>query len=79
MSVTRAASLTEIPDELHGSRQLIVVVRLLFGADWELRHGELVDVEETSRGRFAGWDELVPTVRAFVTEERVISTARAAN
>jgi hypothetical protein len=71
--------LTEIPDDLQSSRQLIVVVRLLFGPDWELRHGELVDVEETSRGRFADWDELVPTIRAFVTEERENSTARAAN
>ena len=71
--------MTEIPDDLRSSRQLIVVVRLLFGSDWELRHGELVDVEETSRGRFADWDELVPTIRAFVTEERENSTAQAAN
>jgi hypothetical protein len=71
--------LTSTPpgDDLGKSRQLVVVVRLLLSADWRLRHGELVDVNELSRGRFAGWDELMPAIRAFVAEER--EAVRAAN
>jgi hypothetical protein len=66
-------------DDLRTSRQLIVVVRLVLDAEWGLRHGELVDVDETSRGRFAGWDDLTPAIRRFVAEERSTSAARAAN
>ena len=66
-------------DDLGTSRQLIVVVRLVLDADWGLRHGELVDVDETSRGRFAGWDDLTPAIRRFIAEERETSAARAAN
>jgi hypothetical protein len=66
-------------DDLRTSRQLIVVVRLVLDADWGLRHGELVDVDETSRGRFAGWDDLTPAIRSFIAEERETSAARAAN
>jgi hypothetical protein len=66
-------------DDLRTSRQLLVVVRLLLDADWQLQHGELVDVDETSRGRFAGWEDLTPAVRRFVTQERETSAARAAN
>jgi hypothetical protein len=66
-------------DDLRTSRQLIVVVRLLLDADWRLQHGELVDVDETSRGRFAGWDDLTPALRRIVSEERETAAARAAN
>jgi hypothetical protein len=71
--------LTSTPpsDDLGTSRQLVVVVRLLLSADRGLRQGELVDVNGLSRGRFAGWDELMPAIRALVAEER--EAVRAAN
>jgi hypothetical protein len=57
-------------EELQGSRQLVVVVRLVLDGGWDLLHGELVDVDERSRGRFAGWTELTPALRRYVDEER---------
>ncbi len=67
------------PNHLGASRQLIVVVRLLLDEDWALQHGELVDMNERSRGRFAGWDDLTPAIRRFVADEQRASAARAAN
>jgi hypothetical protein len=61
---------TSPADDTDRSRQLVVVVRLRLSTDWRLRHGELVDLNEVSRGRFAVWDELVPAIRALVAEER---------
>ena len=57
-------------EELRGSRQLVVVVRLVLDGRWDLLHGELVDVDQQSRGRFAGWTELTPALRRYVDEER---------
>ena len=51
------------------SRQVVVVVRLLVDARWRLLHGELVDVHDNSRGRFAGWAGIAPALRRFLTEE----------
>lgn len=57
-------------EELQGSRQLVVVVRLVLDAGWRLVHGELVDVDQRSRGRFAGWTELTPALRRYVDEQQ---------
>jgi len=57
-------------DDLVQSRPLVVVLRLLVDAKGELMQGELVDMHQISRGRFAGWDGLAPAVRSFLNEER---------
>lgn len=59
--------------ELQGSRQLVVVVRLVLDAGWRLVHGELVDVDQRSQGRFAGWTELTPALRRYVDEQQRIN------
>jgi hypothetical protein len=64
-------------DELQGSRQLVVVVRLVLDAGWRLVHGELVDVDQRSRGRFAGWAELTPVLKRYVDEELRIDRSTA--
>jgi hypothetical protein len=48
---------------------VVVVLRLSVSAGGELRHGELVDVNERHRGRFSGWDGLLPAVERFVSQE----------
>jgi hypothetical protein len=57
-------------EELQGSRQLVLVVRLVLDGGWRLLHGELVDVDQQSRGRFAGWTEVTPAIRRYVDEEQ---------
>jgi hypothetical protein len=57
-------------DELVKSRQVIIVMRLLVNVEWQLVHGELVDIEERSRGRFADWQALVPAVQRFLRDEQ---------
>lgn len=57
-------------EELQSSRQLVVVVRLVLDAGWRLAHGELVDVDQRSRGRFAGWAELTPALRRYVEQQQ---------
>ncbi|HEV2950723.1 MAG TPA: hypothetical protein VGZ51_01365 [Actinomycetota bacterium] len=54
-------------------------MRLLVNAEWQLLHGELVDVDEVSRARFAGWRDLTPAIQRFVAEERKASVERVAN
>jgi hypothetical protein len=48
---------------------VVVVLRLSVSRQGQLRHGELVDVNERHRGRFSGWDGLVPAVARFVAQE----------
>jgi hypothetical protein len=66
-------------DELRSSRQVVVVVRLLVDAEWQLLHGELVDVDEVSRARFAGWQDVTPAIQRIVAEERKASAEHVAN
>lgn len=60
-------------EELQGSRQLVVVVRLVLDAGWRLVHGELVDVDQRSQGRFAGWTEVTPALQRYVNEQQRIN------
>ena len=39
-------------------------------AQWQLLHGELVDFQQRSRGRFLGWPGVAPRLRRFVSEEQ---------
>ena len=39
-------------DELSGSRQVILILRLVLDRQARLQHGELVDAESVSQGRF---------------------------
>ena len=60
-------------EELQGSRQLVVVVRLVLDTGWRLVHGELVDTDQQSRGRFAGWADVTPALRRYVDEQQRIT------
>ena len=48
---------------------VVVVLRLSLSGAGTLRHGEVVDVNERVRGRFYGWDGLVPALSRFLTDE----------
>jgi len=43
-----------------------VVLRLILDRQGLLVHGEIIDSSNRLRARFAGWDRLVPTLRAWV-------------
>lgn len=55
---------------LTGTTSVPVMVRVVVDRNWSLRWGELVDVDEVSRGRFVNWSGLVPALRRFLDEER---------
>jgi hypothetical protein len=66
-------------EELRGRRQLVVVVRLVLDAGWQLVHGELVDVDQQSRGRFAGWAEVTPALQRYIDEQQRITRSTTAD
>jgi hypothetical protein len=47
-------------------RDLAVVVRIVVDRNRQLVHGELVDMNGTSRGRFADWDTLIRLIRVWL-------------
>jgi hypothetical protein len=49
-------------DELAGSRQVVLILRLVLDRQARLHHGELVDIESVSQGRFASLNGLTDVV-----------------
>ena len=52
----------EEEDDLSGSRQVVLILRLVLDRQAQLHHGELVDTESVSQGRFvslAGMTDVV--------------------
>lgn len=49
-------------DELAGSRQVVLVLRLVLDRQARLRHGELVDAETVCQGRFVSLTGLTDVV-----------------
>jgi hypothetical protein len=58
-------------DELGHRRLVTVVLRLVLDRDGLVVHGEILDNSSRPSGRFAGWDRLVPALRARVEEASV--------
>jgi len=48
---------------------MTLVLRLVLGRRERLVHGEVVDVDGISQGRFAGWRELIRLVRSYLTSQ----------
>ena len=46
-----------------------MVVRLVIDRRDRLVHGEVVDVDGKVQGQFAGWRELIRTVRDYLTSQ----------
>lgn len=65
-----------LPGDSERMTVVVVVLRLSVSGQGELRHGELVDVNERHRGRFSGWDGLVPAVARFVAQEVQVGRSR---
>ena len=58
-------------DLLADKRYVTVFLRLLLGRHGRLEHGELVDLDGVSHGRFTNFRELTSTLRAWIaTRER---------
>jgi hypothetical protein len=53
-------------DRLADKHYVTVIVRLRIDRRERLVHGEVVDTEGNSQGRFAGWRELTHTVRKYL-------------
>jgi hypothetical protein len=49
-------------DELSGSRQVILILRLVLDRQARLHHGELVDAESVSQGRFVSLSGMTDAV-----------------
>jgi hypothetical protein len=58
-------------DELGRRRLVTVVLRLVLDRDGLVVRGEILDNSSRPSGRFAGWDRLVPALRAWVEEASV--------
>jgi hypothetical protein len=56
-------------DELGRRRLVTVVLRLVLNRQGLLVHGEVVDAANRRQQRFAGWEGLVPAVRAWLERE----------
>lgn len=56
-------------DELGHRRLVTVVLRLVLDRHGVLVHGEVVDAANRRQRRFAGWEGLVPAVRAWLERE----------
>jgi hypothetical protein len=58
-------------DELGHRRLVTVVLRFVLDRDGLMVYGEILDNSSRPSGRFAGWDRLVPALRAWVEEASV--------
>ncbi len=68
-------SITEGP-VLADSRYVTLVLRLLIDRQGRLVHGEIVDVDGRTRGRFSEWRDLLKSVRkhsAIRTPEKSVN------
>lgn len=66
-------------NELGHRRLVTVVLRLVLDRRGLLVHGEIVDNGNRLRGRFAGWDRLVPALRAWLQRNQEGGERRGAN
>ena len=55
----------EQSDKLSQKQQVTVILRMLLDEQGMLVHGDLVDVDGQSRGRFSSWDDLVIMLREW--------------
>lgn len=54
-------------ERLTDARHVTVILRLVLNRRGQLTHGEIVDVEGTTRVRFKGWRELTRALRKWLT------------
>lgn len=54
-------------ERLTDVRHVTVILRLVLNRRGQLTHGEIVDVEGTTRIHFKGWRELTRALRAWLT------------
>ena len=54
---------------LYDRRQVIVILRLVVDNRGRLSHGEAVDLEGVTFGRFTDWRRISPIVRAWVQRQ----------
>ena len=60
-----------LSDMLSEKHQVTVILRMLMDEQGKLLHGNLVDVDGQSRGRFSNWGDLVNLLRQwFDSQER---------
>ena len=63
-----------LPDEEMGDKQLrTVILRLVLDRWGALLHGEVADVDGRVVARFAGWEEVLASIKACVTGAKRIS------
>jgi hypothetical protein len=62
----RAVPALDQEDELSGSRQVVLILRLVLDRQLRLQHGELVDAEATVLGRFLTPEGLLEIVRQWL-------------
>ena len=55
-------------ERLAEKRNLALVVRMVVDQRNQLVHGELVDLDGTSHGRFTEWDNLIRLIRIWLDE-----------
>jgi len=56
-------------EELGRRRLVTVVLRLVLDRRGRLVHGEIINTASRLIGRYADWDQLVPTLRALLERE----------
>jgi hypothetical protein len=59
-------------DELYGSRQVVLVLRLVLDGQAQLHHGELLDADATRQGRFATLTGMTETVARWIERQQEI-------
>jgi len=57
-------------EQLADFRNVTLLLRLVTDPDGNLAHGELVDVDGRSLGRFLSWDRLIELLREFTPADR---------
>ena len=65
----RAVSALDQEDELSGSRQVVLILRLVLDRRSQLRHGELLDDQATVQGRFLTLEGLLEAVRQWLERQ----------
>ena len=58
----KAVPVLDLEDELAGSRQVVLILRLVLDRQAQLHHGELVDAEAVCQGRFVSLTGLTDVV-----------------
>jgi hypothetical protein len=55
---------------LVNKREVILILRLVLGADGHLEYGEALDAVAGSQGQFVGWRGLVRTIRSWLQRQQ---------